>query len=354
MKRRGICNTQGGGGKRNKHTTRTIKKKQKTSPPPPPPIFGTVATRTRRQQKTKASTWNQPVSILITILSYADPETIRQACCVSKQFCDLVYNNPGMAKNRVVPLLEIRPSSEDTGDEDEDRLGRLAQQLYHLQDKLQRYGTLTMIDPDKFMCSNLRTMGTMTEQIRLNGIVSFEMAGECYNKDTTRILQYFFSKILLNLHEVNLSNTGFRYDALKSFSTRCNHLEKVTWNNANRSSLVSVDGADIQKATNLREIYMDESSFHHENSDWICVDLENRPDLFLFHECGSTVLERVSIRNAKWCGFDQFEDPTTIPQNALIKFVRKAPKSLRWFRSNLTTENMTMLRSERPEIELVN
>ena len=353
MKRRGACSR--GGRKRNKHTTRTIKKKQKTSPPPPPPIFGTVATRTRRQQKTKASTWNQPVSILITILSYADPETIRQACCVSKQFCDLVYNNPGMAKNRVVPLLEIRPSSEDTGDEDEDRLGRLAQQLYHLQDKLQRYGTLTMIDPDKFMCSNLRTMGTMTEQIRLNGIVSFEMAGECYNKDTTRILQYFFSKILLNLHEVNLSNTGFRYDALKSFSTRCNHLEKVTWNNANRSSLVSVDGADIQKATNLREIYMDESSFFTRAGKTLS-DLVNRSDIFLFYECESKILERVSIRNAKWCDYGRTEDryPITIPQSALIKFVRKAPKSLRWFRSNLTTENMTMLRSERPEIELVN
>ena len=261
MKRRGICNTQGGGGKRNKHTTRTIKKKQKTSPPPPPPIFGTVATRTRRQQKTKASTWNQPVSILITILSYADPETIRQACCVSKQFCDLVYNNPGMAKNRVVPLLEIRPSSEDTGDEDEDRLGRLAQQLYHLQDKLQRYGTLTMIDPDKFMCSNLRTMGTMTEQIRLNGIVSFEMAGECHNHCV--IVHVFLSNILPNLQQINLSNTGSGYEALSSCSNRCIRLEKVTWNNVNISSSVSINGTDIDKATNLREMYMDESSFFY-------------------------------------------------------------------------------------------
>ena len=83
-------------------------------------------------------------------------------------------------------------------------------------------------------------------------------------------------------------------------------------------------------------------------------DLKNSPDLFLFHKCGSTVLERVSIRNAKWYGFDHDEDPIIIPQNALIKFVRNAPKSLRWFRSNLTTENMTMLRLERPEIELVN
>ena len=83
-------------------------------------------------------------------------------------------------------------------------------------------------------------------------------------------------------------------------------------------------------------------------------DLKNSPDLFLFHKCGSTVLERVSIRNAKWYGCFRIEGSIIIPQNALIKFVRNAPKSLRWFRSNLTTENISMLRSERPEIELVN
>jgi hypothetical protein len=132
-------------------------------------------------------------------------------------------------------------------------------------------------------------------------------------------------------------------------------LEKVTWNNINRSSIVSIDGTDISEATNLREIYMDESTFFHNNlDDETLSDLKNHPDRFLFHKCGSTVLERVSIRNAKWCGYSRTKHPIIIPQNALIKFVRNAPKSLRWFRSNLTTENMTMLRSERPEIELVN
>ena len=42
-----------------------------------------------------------------------------------------------------------------------------------------------------------------------------------------------------------------------------------------------------------------------------------------------------------------------IPQDILIKFVRNSP-SLQWLRSNLTQENMTMLRTERPEIEFVN
>ena len=350
MKRRGTCTTPGGGGgegKRNTHTTRTNKKKQKTAPPLPP-VLGTVATRTRRQTREIATKWTEPIAILIHILSYADPETIRQACCVSKQFHDLIYHNPGMVTNRVVPLLEIRPS-ENTGDEG--RVDRLVEQLYHRQNKLQRYVTLRIIDPVKFKREDLRRIIEPHPQLRLNGIVSLVAASECCDNG----IMYALSKILPNLQEINLSNTITEcgYEALSMFSNRCNRLEKVTWNNIDRSSDVSISGGDIWKATNLREIYMDESIFYT-GSGKTLSDLANSSDRFLFHACGSTVLERVSIRNTKWYDFDDTEDPIIIPQNALIKFVRNAPKSLRWFRSNLTTENISMLRSERPEIELVN
>ena len=45
---------------------------------------------------------------------------------------------------------------------------------------------------------------------------------------------------------------------------------------------------------------------------------------------------------------------TILPQNVLIKFVRNAPASLRWFRSDLSEATMNMLRLERPEIQFVN
>ena len=87
------------------------------------------------------------------------------------------------------------------------------------------------------------------------------------------------------------------------------------------------------------------------------LDLENNDahsNNFLFYQC-RTKLERVSIQNAKWFYENRICDVTTvIPQNALIKFVRKAPASLLWFRSDLTKENRMMLRSEQSGIELVN
>ena len=87
------------------------------------------------------------------------------------------------------------------------------------------------------------------------------------------------------------------------------------------------------------------------------LDLENddaHSNNFLFYQC-CTKLERVSIQNAKWFYDNGICDVTTvIPQSALIKFVRKAPTSLLWFRRDLSEENMMMLWSEQPGIELVN
>ena len=92
------------------------------------------------------------------------------------------------------------------------------------------------------------------------------------------------------------------------------------------------------------------------------MDLNNHHEIFMFHYC-CKALERVSIRNMKW-NFtfghdfnddDDIEDQKLIfVQNILIKFVRNAPPSLHWFRSDLTQDNMTMLRMERPGIELLN
>ena len=60
--------------------------------------------------------------------------------------------------------------------------------------------------------------------------------------------------------------------------------------------------------------------------------------------------------NAKlwgWGDLDEEYQGEIIPQNALIKSVLDAPP-LRWFRSDLTQENMDMLRLKRPDVEVLN
>jgi hypothetical protein len=62
-------------------------------------------------------------------------------------------------------------------------------------------------------------------------------------------------------------------------------------------------------------------------------------------------LERASLRHAK-CYVHDPNDAQPIPQRGLVKFVRRAT-NLRWFRSDLTPENVAMLQLERPDVTFV-
>ena len=114
---------------------------------------------------------------------------------------------------------------------------------------------------------------------------------------------------------------------------------------------VSVDGQDMRQARNLKEIDMDGACFHGSITKFADLDDDKHSHIFLFHKLHSIVLETVSIKNVR--SRHSYRSRTrTLPQNALIKFIRNAPMSLRWVRSDLSQDNINMLRSERPEIEL--
>jgi len=119
-----------------------------------------------------------------------------------------------------------------------------------------------------------------------------------------------------------------------------------------------ITGDDLKKGKcnndNLKEIFMDDSEFytcHHLILDAL-ADLKTPrfKDACIFEYCNKA-LERVSIRNARVRIFGEPSVP--IPQAALIKFVRRIP-TLRWFRSDLSKEHIIMLKTERPDIELLN
>ena len=293
-------------------------------------------------------------------MGYADPETIRMLCCVSKQFRDLIANDPGMKNNRAISLLKISPAEDqdNTG-----RRGRLLRLLYCHRDKLQRYLEIKITDAKKYSVSprsGWMELKKIADTLRLYGVISLDMSSPPPSTDIRydNGLCYSFSLILPNLRDINLSNTSFPSASLYSFSTNCPNLEKITWHNIDcKQSVIYIDGWDMRQATNLKEMYMDGSVFTvdtvepHEYSE---LENDEHSDIVLFCQC-RTKLERVSIQNAKWFYENRICDVTTvIPQNALIKFVRKAPASLLWFRSDLTKENRMMLRSEQSGIELVN
>lgn len=70
-------------------------------------------------------------------------------------------------------------------------------------------------------------------------------------------------------------------------------------------------------------------------------DMHNHPNIFLFHKLRNQPLEGVSIRNV--CLWREFDYEMAIPQNVLLKFVRNAPMTLKWFRSNLSTSQHAII-----------
>lgn len=80
-------------------------------------------------------------------------------------------------------------------------------------------------------------------------------------------------------------------------------------------------------------------------------DMSARHRLWIFCRFGS-LLERVSIKKGR---YHLSASPSAgarakpIPQAALMTFVRRTP-SLRWFRSDLTAQNVALLQAERPDI----
>ena len=71
------------------------------------------------------------------------------------------------------------------------------------------------------------------------------------------------------------------------------------------------------------------------------------PNIYLFSRLCDKPLERVSIRNARYYDEDaedrDFLDQNSFNQdlfnqNMLLKFIRNAPSTLTWFRSDLSTK----------------
>jgi hypothetical protein len=84
-----------------------------------------------------------------------------------------------------------------------------------------------------------------------------------------------------------------------------------------------------------QEEWFDNASNANNGADWVL--LQEYPNL-----------ERVTLKNADYSNSSDHHWKE-LPQEALIKFVRHSP-NLRWFCSDLTQDNIAILKEERPEV----
>ena len=304
-----------------------------------------------------ASKWDLlQTPIIIEFISWLDQDSLMNLSLVSKQLHDIIAttnDKPGN-KNKIHPIFEVSGDS----------TLKFYQNLQHhflnkeTKNKLQRYQIMRFKDSSKLKGDQKSycKLHEMVKNIQMNGITSLYLSSSSSRDKTDGCLLRTLPNILPKLYEVDFSNIVLGHMVLDRFSNECPLLEKVTSNN--HRNHYRVNGFGMHASKNLKEINMNNSRFIVYASDRRISDLNNHHEIFMFHRC-CKALERVSIRNMNWSvnygdHHTDLDQRLIFKQNVLIKFVRNAPPSLHWFRSDLTPDNMTMLRMERPGIELLN
>jgi hypothetical protein len=160
----------------------------------------------------------------------------------------------------------------------------------------------------------------------------------------------FIPWMLPNLRALDISFWSLRKSSFLELSERCTGLERLTWRGHHLGEGLS--GFLLSRFPNIREVDMDSACFNGGGQVYsVSLLYDEQFEEFLFWRICDRV-ERVSLRGARYT--HKGIEPTSIPQEGLVKFVRRAP-NLRWFRSDLTPSNVEMLRRElsergRPEI----
>mgnify|MGYP003336191613 CR=1 FL=1 len=310
-----------------------------------------------------------PIGCRIIILNFLDHAGLVAASIVSKQFHqDCWYDG---VQNKIITVYELRPRAIPG----QYRLrfstaAALLGRLYHNQvsnnKKFARYRHLRVDSINDFYAIHEADITAIVvrmsnENIRIDGISSLDISVPAQTCVDRSIVGPIVS-LLPNVREIDFSNVVLvqQHGPGRSRTTRSSIsfvdnplLEKVTWH---RGENLTMEGFEFLSCPNLRELIVDDSIFLIKLVTFLRLADTSYDSNILFPHCAS--IERLSIRGAKRriVGPGQFATEDTVPilQRILIKFVRNAPPSLRWFRSDLTKENISMLQRERPEIQFLN
>lgn len=140
-----------------------------------------------------------------------------------------------------------------------------------------------------------------------------------------------------------------RTTAGRHFARQWTNLTKLTLNRCEQFQWA--DGSSLSCASQLSELYCDDSFFllTSERESEALSEAANL-DCYMFSWCRR--VERFSIRNATCQVYAGDDEAQPVSQEMLIKMVRLHP-TLRWLRSDLSPENIAMLKAERPDITFV-
>lgn len=150
------------------------------------------------------------------------------------------------------------------------------------------------------------------------------------------------SLLVPNIRSLDISNLPLTTIGVAWLTENNSALEVIRWNHSLIWPISNDSVSHLEALKYLKEVYLDESRI------LLCTDLIDNTlwDTLIDH---THRLERVSVLGTCWCRKGQL---TEISQDYLVKFVKNVA-SLRWFRSDLSTENIERLKKDRPDVMFV-
>mmetsp|Transcript_11920 Transcript_11920/g.11636 ORF Transcript_11920/g.11636 Transcript_11920/m.11636 type:complete len:387 (+) Transcript_11920:66-1226(+) len=329
---------------------------------------------------------------MTTIMPRKSQDDIINCTLVSKRFHQIIsnYEENGTKKWNVIPVFEISPPMPSSSRVSS--LRRLFNKLRDMSlnaeiiDNKQHFRHLIVnnnceINHD-MSSEDLIEMYRNGRNIRLHQIRSIQLFPSSTPRgnavDCGSLVCYLLT-IAPNVREIDVSSNSARDFDWGLLDCLATNIETIRWDNIPLHSSLLLNGFGMSNQNNLKQICMDESIFYcdpdfndklanyeaeeddnadnNNNNDNNNDENDDEDNVFIFHHCCEK-LERVSIRNAQYVeqypSVDDFVEESVIvkcvTQKALIKFVRNAPPTLQWFRSNLSSENREMLQQERYEM----
>jgi hypothetical protein len=286
---------------------------------------------------------NIPAECNIHILQFLDVDDLANIAQVSRRFNENSLHT-SLSQNRTATLTCVRRLDESTGTLSASPLPLL--QKLSSKGKIDQYWRFNKVKIighnllEKESIPQLRNMppgsvGTL-QHVR---VLDLSFPSNTLKKTDSEVCIVTLLAVTMPcLREIDLSNVSIGLvaeSALHSLASACPALEKITWNHHHYIAGMGMQGRALNACRCLKEIYMDDSTSLYQYSH-------------LFRRC-NTFLERVSLKNAKY----EYTEPTqSSPQYSLVEFVRNTP-TLRWFRSDLSPENVAILQAERPEVTFV-
>jgi hypothetical protein len=298
---------------------------------------------------------NIPAECNIHILQFLDVDDIVNVAQVARRF-HMHSCHPSLPQNRTATLTCVYRVDERTGRLSASPLP-LLQKLISKGDchRYWRFNKVKIIGHDIFEhVSRPRErgmrldLGRKLQHVQILDL-SFPSHALKNNTNFELCIVALLAFTMPCLREIDLSNAKVAESDLQYLACACPELEKITWiHHHHHRARNFMQGSALNACRCLKEIYMDDSTFYYQYiNELMAIQIEG-PDSHIFSRC-NTFLERVSLRNAK---YDFNELNQSFPQYGLLKVVRNTP-SLRWFRSDLSPENVAILQAERPEVTFV-